>query len=243
MPFQCHNEVLGNFDYNNPDHIRAWAEQWFLDETPEVLWTPTDVHAATTTAATGLDADHPDFKMLRTTIGKKVNFSKNYGAERARMRVMFPKATEAEITRINDSYYIAFPGVKHYHKYCTERAAYYAGTENLFGVFYYGVSGHKLKNLLVQGSAAFYLKLKIRANYEYTKQNDIKSKWQMNIHDELSWERYHTETEIFFDFKRIMEDWPDALVPIVAEMDVTTTTWADKKGVDSLDALRTYLSH
>jgi DNA polymerase I-like protein with 3'-5' exonuclease and polymerase domains len=60
----------------------------------------------------------------------------------------------------------------------------------------------------------------------------------MNIHDELSWERHKTETEVFFEFQRIMQDWPDTQVPIVAEMDVTTTTWADKKGVHNLEELR-----
>ncbi len=38
-----------------------------------------------------------------------------------------------------------------------------------------------------------------------------------------------------------MQDWPDTQVPIVAEMDVTTTTWADKKGVNNLEELRLYL--
>ena len=73
---------------------------------------------------------------------------------------MFPFYSEAEITKINDAYYIAFPGVKFYHQYCIDRAKLFAYTSNLFGVKYYGVSGHKLINLLIQGSAAFYLKLK-----------------------------------------------------------------------------------
>ena len=142
--------------------------------------------------------------------------------------------SEEEVTRINDAYYLAFPGVKHYHDYCYARAQAYAYTENLFGIKYYGVSGHKLINLLIQGSAAYYLKWKIRELWEYTKANGIKSRFQMNIHDELSWERHKTETEVFFEFQRIMQDWPDTQVPIVAEMDVTTTTWADKKGCITL---------
>ena len=94
----------------------------------------------------------------------------------------------------------------------------------------------------MQGSAAYYLKLKIRELYDYSKAHNLKTRWQMQIHDELSWERWEDETDIFYEFKRIMEDWPDALVPIVAEMDVSTTTWADKKGVDDIEQLRLRLS-
>ena len=74
---------------------------------------------------------------------------------------MYPDKTLEECKRIDGAYYQAFPGVKSYHNYCYARAQMYAYTENLFGLRYYNVSGHKLINLLVQGSAAFYLKNKI----------------------------------------------------------------------------------
>ena len=155
---------------------------------------------------------------------------------------MFPEATEEEAHRINDAYYKAFPGVKKYHDYCYNRANFYSNTQNLFGVRYYGVSGHKLINLLIQGGAAYFMKLKERELYDFIKTNKLKSRWQMQIHDELSWE-YHKDDDpkIFFDFKEIMQEWSDALVPIVAEMEVTKSTWANKKGVDTLDELQIHL--
>ena len=64
----------------------------------------------------------------------------------------------------------------------------------------------------------------------------------MQIHDELSWERHKDETEVFLKFKEIMEDYPDTLIPIVAELEVTTTTWAEKKGAHSIEDLRLHLS-
>lgn len=238
MPYKCINDAGVCFDFNNPEHINSWQQTWYLQENPEIIWTPTDVHGATTTAATGLEKNHPDFKLLRTIIGKRVNFAKNYGAQRGRIRQMFPTKTDDEVTRIDNAYYTAFPGVKGYHQYCYDRASFYSYTENLFGIKYYGVSGHKLINLLIQGSAAYYLKWKIRELYDYGKQNKIQSRWQMQIHDELSWERHKSELNIFFDFQRIMQDWPDTWIPIVAEMDATVTTWAGKKGVESIDDLR-----
>lgn len=239
MPYQCINPQGVEFDYNNPEHVRNWAGEWYLKEDTNVHWTPTDVHGATTEKATGLTPEHPDFKSLRSSIGKRTNFAKNYGAKWNKIREMFPEKTEEEITRIDNAYYEAFPGVKSYHSYCYARAQEYSYTVNLFGVRYYGVSGHKLINMLVQGSAAYYLKWKIRELYDYCKANNIKSRWQMQIHDELSWEHHIDDPpEVFFKFQDIMQQWEDALVPVVADMEITTTTWADKTEIENITELR-----
>ena len=37
------------------------------------------------------------------------------------------------------------------------------------------------------------------------------------------------------DIKNIMEAWDETLIPIVADMEVTTTTWADKYEVKTLE--------
>ena len=241
MPYKCVNPKGEVFDYNNPEHIKNWNKEWYYQEDPKKHWEPTDVHAATTIAATGLSPDDPAFKLARYDIGKRVNFAKNYGASLNRIITMFPEKTLEECKRIDGAYYTAFPGVKAYHQYCYDRAQTEACTCNLFGINYYGVSGHKLINLLIQGSAAFYLKKKIRELYEYSKEHHVHSRFQMQIHDELSWE-YHKDDplDLFFEYKHIMEDWSDTLVPIVAEMDATKSAWADKKGIDSLEELKAY---
>ena len=155
---------------------------------------------------------------------------------------MFPEYDAETAHRIDDAYYTAFPGVKEYHNYCYRRAEVSSNTQNLFGIRYYGVSGHKLVNMLVQGSAAFYLKWKIRQLYEFTKANNLKSKWQMQIHDELSWCFCLDDgVETLFEFKKIMEDWDDGQVPVVADMEITTATWADKKEVETIEEARTLL--
>ena len=61
----------------------------------------------------------------------------------------------------------------------------------------------------------------------------------MQIHDELSWEYDPADPpEIFFKFKEIMEDWPAAQIPVIADMEVTTTTWADKVEVETIEELK-----
>ena len=137
-----------------------------------------------------------------------------------------------ECKDIDGAYYKAFPGVKQYHNYCFYRAEHYPYTSNLFGVRYYGANGHKLRNLLVQGSAAHFLKQRIRALWEFQQQSGCKSRMQLQIHDELVWELKKGDPPLAKKFKEIMEDWDDALVPIIAEGEVTTTTWADKQELD-----------
>jgi DNA polymerase-1 len=243
MPYQCHLKDGTKFNYTNPQHIKRWKEEWYLDETPDEKWEPTDVHGATTTAATGLRKGDPGFKEARYAIGKRTNFAKNYGAQYGKIRQMFPEKTEEECRRINDAYYTAFPGVKEYHNYCYQRATE-SHTINLFGIKYYNVSGHKLINMLVQGSAAFYLKWKIKQLYDYCKSHNVKSRWQMQIHDELSWEKHKDDPlDVFIKMQNIMGDWEDTLVPVVADMDATKTTWAEKQGVEGLDELQAYFSN
>jgi len=242
MPYQCHRQDGTKFDYNNQEHIKtAYDGSWFQDE-DDKPWAPTDVHGATTKAAFGIDETDPRFHDLRY-VGKRVNFAKNYGAQFKKIWQMFPEYDEQTARRIDAAYYTAFPGVKKYHDYCYQRAMISSNTQNLFGIKYYGVSGHKLVNMLVQGSAAFYLKWKIRQLYDYTKAHNLKTKWQMQIHDELSWCFCPEDgVETLFVFKKIMEDWEDGLVPVVADMEITTSTWSEKKEVSSIDEVKQRLT-
>lgn len=243
MPYKCIDKNNVPFDYNNPEHIKNWNKEWFHEENPKEHWKPVDVHGATTTAATGKTPEDPEFHNLRSSIGKRVNFAKNYGAELGRIKQMFPDKSHEECVRINNAYYTAFPGIKHYHTFCIKRAQMHSNTPNLFNVKYYNVSGHKLKNLLIQGSAAYFLKMKIIQLYKYCKSNNIHSKFQMQIHDELSWEYdKRDDPEIFFKFKEIMESWDNTKVPIVADMEATTTTWADKKEINNITELKEILN-
>ena len=231
--YQYHYE---DFDYTNPDHIKhAYDWDWYLDEDLTKKWTPTDVHAATTHVAfPDLDVHSDEFKKLRGKVGKRVNFAKNYGAQFNRIKVMFPDYDDETIHRIDDAYYKAFPGVKKYHEYCYNIVNESPYVENLFGVRYYGLSGHKLINCLVQGSGAYLLKERIKEVDEYIQSHHLKSRMQMQIHDEISYEIYPGEEKYVKEFKRIMQKFDDSYVPIVADLEWTTTNWADKEEVDEI---------
>ena len=237
MPYKCINNSGELFDYNNPEHIKNWNKEWYYEEDPTKHWTPTDVHGATTKAAFDIDETHPDYHDLRY-VGKRVNFAKNYGAQYKKICSMFPDRSEEECHRIDAAYYKAFPGVKEYHNYCYKAADNFGHIANMFGVNYYGLSGHKLINTLVQGSAAVFLKYKIIEIDRYLAEHKLHSRLQMQIHDELSWVLADGEQEHFFKLKEIMETWDETKVPIVADMEVTTTTWADKVEIKTLEELK-----
>lgn len=145
---------------------------------------------------------------------------------------MFPDYDDETIHKIDDAYYTAFPGVKKYHEYCYKIVQEQPYVSNLFGVKYYGLTGHKLINCLVQGSGAYLLKERIFELDKFIQTNELKSKMQMQIHDEISFEIYPGEEKYIKEFKRIMQDIKDTLVPIVADLEFTETTWADKEEVN-----------
>ena len=238
-PYKCFTMVNGSqlhYEPNNPWCIKhAYDRDWFYDEKPEEKWTPLDVHGATTKIAFGIDESHPDFHSLRYK-GKRVNFAKNYGAQFNKIKEMFPEYDDEQIHKIDDAYYLAFPGVKEYHQYCYNTANQRAYMTNMFGVRYYGASGHNLINMLVQGTGAYYLKWKIVQVDKYLREHNCKSELMMQIHDELQFKKHKDDDpQIFFDIKNIMESWDDTLMPIIADMEVTTSTWADKYEVESLE--------
>lgn len=208
--------------------------KFYLEEDPEVEWQPTDLHSATAKELfPGHSPTDKDWKHWRS-IAKTYNFAKNYGGGYAVTANMFAGESEAEIKQKDGAYYRTFPGIKAYHDYCYRLMETQSYCMNLFGVKYYGVSGFKAINILGQGTGAFLLKWKIKQLYEYMKRHpEIKARYQMNVHDENSWEDPDGDTpyEVFLEMKHIMEDYPECHIPFVAEMAVSYKSWADKKDV------------
>jgi DNA polymerase-1 len=100
--------------------------------------------------------------------------------------------------------------------------------ENLFGRRYYNTSGHKARNYLIQGSCADYLKIKLKEIDDYLVAGNYKSRMQMNIHDECSFEIYKGEEHIIKDLQAIMQQLDGSLIPILADLEITYTTWDEK---------------
>ena len=66
---------------------------------------------------------------------------------------------------------------------------------------------------------------------KYLKENNLKSKMVLPIHDELMLLVHKDEMFVIKEVKRIMEDVTDVIkyIPMISEPEVSYTNWADKK--------------
>jgi DNA polymerase-1 len=232
MPFRCVRDIgygdMMEFDYKK-DLKDFRKYDWYLAEDLTKKWESIDLHTRTTlTAYPHLSITDPRFQERRSE-GKRANFAINYGAYINKLvsQLHYDKKTA---TLLYNSYYTAFPKVKEYRNYVQQMIDHQGYVENLFGRRYYGASGHHCANYLVQGSAADFMKLKIIAVDKLIMEKDFHSRFQMNIHDELSFELSKQDNDYIIELLRQeMENLPGTLVPIVADKELTYETWADKE--------------
>lgn len=141
--------------------------------------------------------------------------------------------SEEIIGALNTGYYRAFPKVIEYQQRVIAQVVKKGYVVNQYGRRYYITNpnnGYKFCNYLVQGSCADMLKGKIIEIHNLL--SPYKTRFQMNIHDEMSFQVWRGEEFLVPKIKEIMESCDWANVPIVAEVEKTTTSWADKESVD-----------
>ncbi|CAB4142447.1 pola, DNA polymerase I [uncultured Caudovirales phage] len=223
MPFKCYER----------------DGKWYTEE-GNVLWTPTDVHSATTIKALeamGIDyktLDEKEFKRWRN-IGKMFNFMRNYGGGDKKASEVLDICME-QAKALNKGYTDAFPLVIEYQR-AVERALYDKSyVQNLYGRRYYLSNNfryYKAANYIIQGSCADMLKTKMIEIDNYLVLNKFKTKMIMCIHDELQFEVPPEEDWIIPHIKEIMENAPNIQIPIVCDVEFTETYWSEKHGQSS----------
>ena len=229
MPFECHNSKNEPFNPET-DHDLIYKEKWFKNENNEP-WTPVDLHSATAMEAfPDVDPNSEEFKHLRF-LGKSTNFAKNYGATTKALMEQFG-FDPITAKKLNDGYYKAFPKILDYQKAVTQGFYRKGFVKNRYGRRYYLQNTrfiYRLYNYIIQGTCADMLKEKI---IEVDKLlAPYKSRFQMNIHDELSFEIFDGEEHLIGVIKQIMENVSWMQVPVVADVEKTTASWADKESV------------
>jgi DNA polymerase-1 len=227
MPHKCVDASKVEFDPKL--HAKdIFTKDWFTIE-KGIKWKPTDLHSATTKEAfPDVPEDSDEFKRLRG-LGKATNFAKNYGATKNALMEQFG-FEESVATKLDKAYYQAFPKILDYQT-LVRKIYYQRGyVRNMYGRRYYMTDKrfvYRLYNYLVQGSCADMLKSKIVDVDNLL--TPYKSRFQMNIHDEMSFEIYEDEEFLVDKIKAIMEDVPKMIVPVVAEVESATKNWAEKE--------------
>lgn len=92
---------------------------------------------------------------------------------------------------------------------------------------------------MIQGPCADILKMKMLQIAAFLEENNLKSQMVLCVHDELQFRVPEGEDWIVPHIQRIMQDTPDVLVPIVAEVEFTETIWSDKQKILNVEALDT----
>ena len=243
MPLDCYTldentfETI-QFNYKNPEHIKhAYDWEWFNNK-DNTEWEPTDLHTKTTLTAFPEFADKTDtkeFKKKWRYLGKSTNFAKNYGCGAKTLASNLNIDLETA-TKLSDAYNNAYPGVIKYQQKVQSELAIKGYVTNLYGRRYYLESStnyYKANNYLIQGTGADALKEVEIKICDYLKNK--KSRFILPIHDELAIEvAPGEENEVPKKIKEFMESVNDVIkwIPMVAEVEMTKTNWADKKGVD-----------
>ena len=227
MPHKCVDASKVEFDPKL--HAKdIFTKDWFTIE-KGIKWKPTDLHSATTKEAfPDVPEDSDEFKRLRG-LGKATNFAKNYGATKNALMEQFG-FEESVATKLDKAYYQAFPKILDYQT-LVRKIYYQRGyVRNMYGRRYYMRDKrfvYRLYNYLVQGSCADMLKSKIVDVDNLL--TPYKSRFQMNIHDEMSFEIYEGEEFLVDKIKAIMENVPKMIVPVVAEVELASKNWAEKE--------------
>lgn len=231
MPFQCKNVLTGEI-YTPLRDKDTWNSGLWVDENGEP-WQALDLHTETTKKAfPEVSESHPDFKNYYRDLGKRANFTKNYGGGK-RALIDNLGVDEETASKLNNGYYEAFPKVLEYQSWVDKQIRTYGFIENLFGRrYYFNDTSYSYRgyNYLIQGSCADYVKLKEIQLSEILE--DYASKMIMPIHDEIIFSIKHGEEHIIPVIKQVLEDANIMMphVPMVADVSYTDSSWANKKG-------------
>ncbi len=257
MPIYCKHYLTGEeYQYDTLAKRLRWNERtedgesaWLLEDGNH--WTPTDVHSETShnTLLTlnyvcdekykhysheeEAPVDEKSFKKFWRYIGKMFNFMRNYGGGAG-------KASEA----LEIEMYIAealvkgwsstFPKVAYYQRKVAQTIQNQHYATNMYSRMYYLTDtdkAYKVGNYLVQGTCADMFKDFIIKINTFLRKNSCKTKALANIHDEIQFLVYDGEEWIYPHIKQIMEDVDWMQVPVVVDLEIADTCWAEKKEV------------
>lgn len=237
MPYNCKLEDGTMFDYKNPEHIQhSYDWKWYNHDGSE--WEPTDLHTKTTLTAFPEFTDQTEtkeFKKKWRYLGKSTNFAKNYGCGAKTLAENLNIDLDTA-TKLSDAYNKAYTGVIEYQKEVQAQLNMKGFVTNLYGRRYYlekSTNFYKGNNYVIQGTGADAMKEAEIKICEYLK--DKKSRFILPIHDEIAVE-IHPDEESFVpkQLKAFLEECGEVIkyVPMVSEVEMTETNWADKKEVE-----------
>lgn len=189
-----------------------------------------DIHTATASKIFKVDMNSVDKDMRRKA--KTANFGIIYGISAFGLseRLDIPRS---EAKQLIDDYFITYPKIKEYTDSVVQSAREKGYVETLFGRRRYlndinsrnsvvrGYAERNAVNAPIQGTAADIIKIAMINIFRRFKEEKIKSKMILQVHDELNFTVYNEELEkVKSIVKNEMESAVKLKVPLIAECGV-----------------------
>lgn len=199
---------------------------YFLNESPDTPWKPTDFHSATAYEAFGTLPDYETNKKHYRSLGKRANFAIGYGASKWKLMESL-KVSQETAERLITGWKKTYNGLTHLESYL-HRATFVSPYQtNLFGRRYYTREVHKLKNWLVQGSGGDLLKIFLARMVPFVEKYPH-WKLMLTVHDEVDFVLLKEPTKEEVKELLSLMFYEAGGIEVTAEAEITFNSWGEK---------------
>ena len=193
-----------------------------------------DIHLQTAIVLFGEDE-----ASSKRAIAKTVNFGLLYGMGQKKLSDTL-KITTKEAKEIIENYFKSFPSVKEYFRHIVDTSKEYGYIETLLKrrryfdyenatPMYRAAYERESVNSLFQGSASDLIKLSMNEIYKLIKDEDLKVKMLLQIHDELIFEVDEKDADMIGEkFRDVMENIMELNIPLKASLNIGDN-WSELK--------------
>lgn len=162
---------------------------------------------------------------------KQTFLSLSYGGGLPAIRRYFKELDWNGAKRVKDDFYKAWPEMQVLHELIVGKSKHPGYITTLYGRHLHPESEHKSINTLIQGCAADVMRNALIQIHRGLKSEQMQAHLVSVVHDEAQIDAPLSEVDAL---SKLVPTWMDvplvsSVVPILVDMEWTTTSWADKK--------------
>lgn len=245
------DNYLGYLDYSQIELRVAAAQTLKINKPDETFlnayynynnkenWKPIDLHTNSAEKIYNIDKTSKRFKELRVR-AKIANFTILYGGtDYAINQYVYEGKNELEAKMFYKKFKEIYPGITAFQSYCANQAINYGYIKNDFNRIYRWASPNfkstrEAGSCMIQGGCADFLKDRMIEVQNYLLNTNSNIKIINAVHDEIQFDIPKQELNKVNDIKKIMEYQEVWNVPIICDIELSNTNWADKKAVKEI---------
>lgn len=214
---------------------KSWLNAYFNYENKE-NWQPYDIHTDSAEKIFGINdkTEQHIYKDLRGK-AKQSNFTILYGGSAKAINNRAYKGNNLkEAENFYNKFKRTYPGIITFQNWCAERVLNDGRLINDFGRIYRWKepdwkSTREAGSCMIQGACADFVKDRIIAVQKYLFETNSKIKIVNSIHDEIILDIPKEELYKINEIKKIMETQKIWKTPLICDVNLSKTNWADKE--------------